>query len=300
MLPLLLAGCASYSAPRGARPHSSDRTIKPVLAVMDFENSAGFSGQWNLGGGLADVLVTELLQTEEVVVLERKHLNEVVGEILRQGEGLFRKEGRVEKGRLKNAQFLLRGVVTDFTVTGDTSGWFGNSTAKLFGRGSRARVAILIKVSDVESGEIISSIKADGAVSAGGAGASVNYKNITFGGDAYFRTPLGRATEAAIHKAVKQILRDMPDQFWKPRVAESGPDEIIINGGGNMRVKAGDEFVVRDEGRTITDPVTGNVLETQPGKVIGRVRVTEVLEFSSHARVLEGEPRRGQILEMVK
>ena len=30
-----------------------------------------------------------------------------------QGQDLFRREGRVERGRLKNAKFLIRGVVTD-------------------------------------------------------------------------------------------------------------------------------------------------------------------------------------------
>ena len=64
-----------------------------------------------------------------------------MGEIARQGQDLFRPEGRVERGRLMNAQYLIRGAVTDFTVVGDMSGWFGvENKGSLRGRSQRARV----------------------------------------------------------------------------------------------------------------------------------------------------------------
>jgi curli biogenesis system outer membrane secretion channel CsgG len=310
-LPLLLAlagllaaeaGCHSVSArPGGARssPVSRRGHLKPVVAVMDFENLANFSGKWNLGEGMADLLVVALLDSDRVVVLERKHLGDVVGEIVRQGQSLFRQEGRVEKGRLMNAKYLIRGSVTDFTVTGDGSGWFGVPHLKVAGRGSRARVAITLKVSDVESGEIISSVKTDRTVGAGGVRGEVNYKNVAFGGDAYFRTPLGKATDKAIRVAVRQILRDLPVQRWQPQVAEAGFDTVIINGGSNVGLREGQIFMVRESGRDITDPVTGQVLEREAGRAIGRIRVVEVKPTSAHAVILEGKAARGNILEPV-
>lgn len=297
---LLAAGCGTPRTSRDARrasAYSAGRTIKPVVAVTDFENLANPPGQWNLGRGMADLLVAQLLDSGRVVVLERRHLDDVVGEIVRQGQDLFRSEGRVERGRLKNAKFLVRGAVTDFTETAGGSGWFGISWLRVFGRGSRARVAITVHVSDVETGEILSSVKAAKAVSAGGMGAEARYKNLAFGGDAFFRTPLGKATESAIRSAVSRILRDLPVATWQARVAEAGPDEVVINGGKSMKVREGDVFLVRDEGREITDPATGNVIERVPGKVVGRIRVTEVSAASSHAVLLEGEARRGQVLE---
>lgn len=294
------AGCVAAGPSRDARrasAYSSRRTIKPVVAVTDFENLANPPGQWNLGRGMADLLVAQLLDSGRVVVLERKHLSDVVGEIVRQGQDLFRAEGRVERGRLKNAKYLVRGAVTDFTETAAGSGWFGISWLRVFGRGSRARVAITVHVSDVETGEILSSVKAAKAVSAGGVGAEARYKNVAFGGDAFFRTPLGKATESAIRSAVARILKEVPIAYWHARVAEAGPDDVVINGGKNMKVREGDVFLVRDEGREITDPATGNVIERVPGKVVGRIRVREVSAASSHAVLLEGEARRGQYLE---
>ncbi len=296
----LCAGCQSYSEGRSSGLYRPDKSIKPVVAVVDFENQAGFSGQWNLGEGMADVLVTTLLDTDRFVVLERKDLGDVVGEIVRQGGDLFRSEGRVEKGRLKNAKYLVRGVVTDFTVTGDASGWFGIPQGKLFGRGSTARVAVNIKVSDVETGEIVTSLKTEGSASAGGLGAEVNYKKMTFGGDAFFRTPLGKATDAAMRRAVKLIVKNLPVESWQACVAEAGPDGVVVNGGQNVRVREGDEFLVREEGRDIQDPITGNVLEKVPGRVVGRIRVREVKPLSAEAVLLEGTARRGHLLEPVR
>lgn len=305
-LALALVGSSCRTTPhpriaarRDAARHSS-RVVKPVVAVTDFENRSGFSGQWNLGTGMADVLVNRLLDSEKVVVLEREHLDDVVGEIVRQGRELFRAEGKVEKGRLKNARFLVRGSVTDFGETAGISGWLGFPWFGIFGAGTKARVSITLNVSDVESGEIVLSVKAAKSVSASRVGGEARYKDVRFGGEAFFRTPLGRATDSAITLAVRKILRDLPVQDWQARVAEGGPDEIVINGGRNVRMREGDEFLVRERGRDITDPETGNVIETVPGRTIGRIRVTEVRRASAHAILLEGVAERGDFLEPVR
>ena len=296
-----LAACRSPdSGPLISRHPPGERLIQPVVAVTDFENLSNFSGQRSLGSDMADLLTALLLDSGHVTVLERRHLGTVVGEIARQGSDLFRREGRVEHGRLKNARYLVRGSVTDFAETGRASARGGSSWLRLFGGGSRARVALVMQISDVETGEIIGSVRAARAVSAGGAGGEARYKNVSFGGDAFFRTPLGRATESALHDAVRRILKDLPPVAWQPRVAEAGHDIVVINGGENARVRMGDVFLVREDGREITDPVTGNVLESVPGKVIGRLRVTEVLPTSAHATSLEGQARRGDHLEISK
>lgn len=295
-------GCANplYNRMTGRKAvRSPDPIIRPVVAVTDFENRANFSGQWNLGGGMAEVLIERLMFSEAVTVLERKHLDSVMGEIARQGRDLFRREGRVERGRLMNARYLIRGVVTDFTVTGDASGWFGAAGARARARASRARVGLYVTVSDVETGEIISAVRTEGSASAGGFGGSVNYKQIAFGGDAYFRTPLGRATQAAMERAVKQLLADIPRERWEPRVAEGGVDAVIVNGGHNVGLLIGQRFVVREEGRNITDPITGDVIERIPGRVIGELVIRAVHPVSAHADLTKGEARRGDFLQAV-
>jgi curli biogenesis system outer membrane secretion channel CsgG len=299
---LLFVSCKTRGSSSGSvtRYTSKGPVMKPVVAVADFENKASFSGQWNLGEGVADMLVTELMESDRVVVLERKNIGDVIDELVRQGQSFFREEGRVEKGRLKNAQYMLRGVITDFTVTGDASGWFGYSGLKVSGKSSKARVAIIVKVYDVGTGEVLSSVRADGEVSAGGSAASINYKDIVLGGDAYYRTPLGKATDIALGKAVKAILDDLPEVRWQPRVAEVQGARVTINGGKNVRIKKGKVFAVRKPGRNVTDPVTGNVIDYAPGAMVGKIRVTEVGDVASYAEFVEGSAARGDHLEEAK
>jgi len=301
-LAVVLSACTTVMDDRGAvaEPrYGSPVLLKPTVAVTDFENRANFSGRWKLGHGMAEMLTTELLDTGRFTVLERERIDGLLDEILRQGKKLFRPEGRIEQGRLKNVRYLISGAVTDFTVTGDVSGWFGVKQAKAKGRGSIARVALNVKIIDVESGEIISSVQTDAKASTGFFGAAINYKKMSFGGEAYFQSPLGRATRSAMRKALKRMLKELPREYWQPRIAEAGPDEVVINGGENVHLKEGVVFAVRDKGRDITDPISGNVIETVPGKVIGKVQVSEVKRRSARGIILDGKAYRGCFLEPV-
>ncbi|MCF7838923.1 MAG: CsgG/HfaB family protein [Candidatus Marinimicrobia bacterium] len=271
--------------------------IKPVVAVIDFDNRSNFSGQWKLGGGMAEVLMDLLLQSGKFTLLERQRLPDLIGEIKRQGQELFRPEGRVPRGRLRNAQYLIRGAVTDSTVTGDLSGCFGQGTPRVLGRHQRARVALTLIVSDVASGEILVTASTSAHASSGLLGGAVDYKGVSFGGELFFRTPLGRATRQATERAVREIIRGLPRTYWTPQVAEGGPDQVIVNGGQNVRLRVGDRFLVRETGREITDPVTGNVIERLPGRVKGRLQITEVRPLAAQAVLLEGAAVRGDLLE---
>lgn len=300
---LAATGCASAEK-RQSDTYSvglfrSTPRLKPVVAVMDFENRSGYSGQWNLGSGMADLLNAELLESSRIVVLERQHLGDVLNELNLQGGDLFRPEGRAARGRLKNAQYLIRGVITDFTVTDDTSGWFSTDSVSLRAGSSRARVAIAIRVYDVENGQVITTIKTDADASSGGFGGSVKYQELSFGADSYFRTPLGRATERAIGKAVKKLLVDLPARPWEPRIADVDGASVFLNGGDNTGFEPGQVYLVRGAGRTVTDPDTGNVLDTLPGGVLGKLVVETVTATAAQGRLVEGTASRGDFLERI-
>lgn len=307
VLLLSASGCvSSYTGtrtydPAHARrppPHVAPRLIKPLVTVTAFENKSGFSGQWKLGEGMAEMLVTSLMDTRQVTVVDRRNLQDVVGELMRQGQNLFRPEGRVDSGRLKNAQYLVRGAITDFSITGDVSGWFSLPTIRSWFGGQAARVSLHLSVVDVESGEIVASARAYDTARSGFFGADVDYRKVNFGGDAFFATPLGRATEGAIADAVDRVLAQLPTRYWEPRVAEVTPENVVIlNGGENVDLKAGDLFLVRGPPRNITDPITGDVIESFPGQPIGRLKVQTIKPASAYAVMIEGQAVRGAYLE---
>lgn len=278
ILALSLCGCLTGSA-GGSRRGSADvarRVMKPVVVVADFEDLSGFSNDWNLSRGMARLVSDGLLESDTILVVDQKEAESTVKELLKKGQDLL--QGKKGDGTLqpKNARFAVQGTITDFSENG-----------------SKARVALTLRVSDLAMNELVGTIKVEGSSS---SNKKEEKGKVVFGGDAFFRTPLGRASQVTVGRAVKNILKSLPPVYWEPRIAEAGPDMVVINGGANVRLREGDVFLVREPGREITDPVTGNVIETVEGKVVGKIQVRQVNAASAHAVLLEGTARRGNSL----
>ena len=302
LLVLTFVGCQTTEnrpAVAGGIPFKKGSEVQPVVAVTEMENQANFNGQLNLGHGMADMLVTGLMKTKKVVVLERQNLRDIMGELALQRDGVSRPEGRVASGRLKNAKYLIRGSVTDFTEVESTAGKLGLSSLKVFGGAQRAQVALHLRIYEVESGEIMASLKAEGSASSSGGGGEGQYKNVKIGGESFKRTPLGKATEQAIKEAVDKLLKALPVDYWRPLVAEVTEGVVVVNGGENVRLQPGDQFIVREKPRFVTDPATGNVIDTIPGKQNGLLQIVKVSPLSATAKLVEGTAQRGQLLEPV-
>ncbi len=281
---VLAAGCGG-----GGWGRESADYVKPTIAVMKFENRAPFPMGWNLGGGMRDILVDRLMATGRYHVVERAELGAVMQEIQFQQTGATRPHGKAETGRIKNCRYLIKGTVTDFghvsTKSGGWSGWHWD----IFGGSHRAVMGIILYVVDVESGEIIACESFEESVRANDLAVESTYKGVSFGGQVFQQTPLGRATAKVIGKAVKRITKVIAGQPWKPQIAlvRSG-GVVVINGGRNCGVKRGAEFEVLETGTPILDPVTGDVIGHAGGRRIGRVIVESVAARYSTATIVVG------------
>ena len=282
------SGCVTRMV-RPAKPLPAD-AVPPVISVSSFDNRSNFAGQWNLGAGMSDLLVSELVESQNFTVVDRKEIGRIVGEIERQRNAYFRKEGSVAKGRLKGAHYLVRGVINDFSQVGGASIWFKVKNLMLGGRGYKARVSLTLTIIEIESGQIVDSVQSAAMVRARHAYATGEYEGVRFGGDLFFSTPLGVATVNAIRLGVRGIVEKLPREPWEPMVAEVSFDgnRIIVNGGTDRGVTVGTVFVVQGPGRPVTDPLTGDLLTMIPGAPLGHIRVTEVRPAISYARQVQG------------
>ncbi len=299
---LVLTGCATPPAlsPPPAKPFVT-RSLKPVVAVSSFENRSGFEGQWKIGDGLADQLVVELKKSKRYEVLERQNLDLIIGELHLQNNPQFRREGKVNQGNLKNCRFLIRGEIDDFAQVGGGSFAVAMRRLFLFGRGYVARVSLSLTVVDVETGAILASVLCQGNAFARQAGFETEYKDVRFGGDAFYKTPIGAATRAAIRTGVRKLLRDIPVQYWQPMIASAEDGTLILNGGVNEGFETGRVYRVRKTAVPVTDPATGDLLTWLPGAVVGTLRVTETQERISLAEPISGGGfSRGHYLEPVE
>jgi hypothetical protein len=154
-----------------------------------------------------------------------------------------------------------------------------------------------LTIVEIETGEIIDSVQCASKVMAREAYVKGTYKNVAFGGDAFFRTPLGIATARAIRQGLNGIVKKLPRHMWQPMIASVAGGRIILNGGKDRGFRPGALYLIRGEGQSVTDPATGDVLSVIPGPVIGTIRVTEVQRRIAYAEVVKGSQfRRGQRL----
>ena len=267
--------------------------IKPTIAVMKFENRAPFPLGWNLGDGMADILVDRLLATKRYRVIERAEIDHILGELQLQQSGVTRGDSRAKLGRIKNVRYLIKGVVTDFGHVSSTTARFGSPVLGLFGSRAAAVVGMTLYVVDVESGEVICSESIEKSVSAKSAGVAGQYKGVSLGGSVFHRTPLGRATAAVMTRAVRKITATIASQPWQTKIAQVMPDNtVFLNGGRNRRITIGSEYHVLSPGRAIVDPDTGDIIGHHSIEILARLRVRRVQARFSVAELIEGDGRQ--------
>jgi curli biogenesis system outer membrane secretion channel CsgG len=280
---VFVCGCETLVPDRGYR------YIHPTVAVFRFDNKAGSPMKWDLGTGMADVMVTGLMDTERFTVVEREDLNAILKELDLQNKGMTRSEGRVPLKRLINVQYLIKGTVTDFSHISRGSIGVGTKSTGFRGRAATALVSMVITVIDVESGEILLSTTKSSRVRARGIDLKAAYEGISFGGQAFYRTPLGKATRSAIDDAIEEVVDTIGRQPWRPSIIDIDDDKVVLNGGNDRRVKPGHFYQIMKPGERIFDTETGDYLGTTPGEGIGIVEVTEVYGKFSYAVCRQGE-----------
>ncbi len=297
---LLLAGlfpaCSTYRSAREIR-----RGVLPVVAVTSFDNRSGFEGQWKLGDGMADLLVSELVRTRCFTVVEREQFGRIVDEISLQKHPYFRKEGRTEQGRLKGAHYQIRGVVRDFSQSGGGAFWLAVRKLAFGGKGYVARVSMTLTLIEVETGRIIDSVGCIGTARARQIYGKSEYNNVAFGGELFFKTPLGEATQEAVRQGVEGIIRVIPRQPWRLMIAETRGSLLVLNGGADRKIKVGQIYRVRTPAQPVTDPETGDVLDTLPGPALGVIRIVRADRKLAYAEAVEGVGfARGHWLELTE
>jgi curli biogenesis system outer membrane secretion channel CsgG len=290
----------SACAPFGGIRSDQYKFEKPRVAVLDFENKASFSQQWRLSEGMRDLLVDALLKTDRYTVLTRRELGAVLSEHDLQREPYFRQEGKIQQGRLKNLQYLIKGAVTDFAhVKGSALRVIG-STFGIGGSGNVAVVSVTLYIIDVESGEIVASETMEGTASAGSLDFKTTYQDVVFGGKAFFRTPLGKATQEVMEQCLEEIAEVVAVKQWYPSVVKVNGDQVLISGGQDRHVKLASLWSVYTPGEALVDPKTGDVLGREPGGLSGLIRVNKVHDKYSEAEILEGHFMSGQELRPVR
>lgn len=286
----------------GAAAVSPYSGIKKRLAVLRLDNKVKTplpDASWQIGEGLTEMLISELFRTGRYTMVERAALSDLVKEQELGQTGLVKRETATKVGELLGAQLLVTGAVTEFEATaggGGTGFGFGGFALAL--KTNAAHVAVDIRLVDSTNGQILKSFTAAGKAQESGLAFAGNVRGTQFGSDAYQKTPLGQATREAVAKAVNFICTEMDRVVWTGRVVQVKDQDVYVNAGANMNLRAGlalDAFV---KGEELIDPSTGLNLGSRDA-FAGVVTLTQVEEkFSIGTFQGDRSLKRGDILKM--
>lgn len=262
---------------------------KKLIAVAEFENKANVEGQIALGTGMAEQLTDSLMQSGHFIVLERQDIKGILEEQNFGVSGRATTVGGAKIGKIQRAQILIKGAITEFSHETSGSGQDFHYEGVSFGfESNRAHVGVIVYLYDTTTGQVIDSQRCEGKAESGGLAWSYNDSDMAFGSSGFKATPLGKATQLAIDKAVYFIVKRMSNVPWHGRIIKVKRDLVYVNAGSSGGIQIGDEFEVFQEEEGLVDPESGMYLGADLN-YIGKVQVTEVQEKYSKAIIIAGQ-----------
>ncbi len=265
------------------------------IAVLPFDDGSikdrWWDSNWDVGKGVSDELVTELLKTNQFRLIEREQIDKVLNEQDFGTSGRVDNNSAAKIGKILGVQYLVMGRVTEFSFKSTEVG--GLSLKKGIGLGFKnikSNVAIDARLVDTSSAEIISSITGKGSKSSTNVKVAYEWEAIAFGSDEFRQTDLGKATREAVASVAKQLGEKAygsgPAQPSKlsGAVAYAGGNRVIINIGSVSGIKPGTVFIVKHVIEVVKDPATGEVID-EVTEDVAEIVVAEVKEKSSTCTV---------------
>src|SRR5512134_1331360 len=154
-----------------AVPSSAQGSKRVAVAVMDFDYGTidNWWGQYDLGKGMADQVVDELVNDGTFRVIERNKLDTVLAEQdFAQSDRADPSAAKLARiGKVLGVKYIIAGSITKFS-TESRGGGVRVKGIGLGGKKTKSEVALTARVIDATTGEIVASAKGLGESSKGG------------------------------------------------------------------------------------------------------------------------------------
>ena len=219
------------------------------VAISRFDNKVANATYYSsgIGDAMADQLTTALVATGCYRVVDRQNLKGVMDEMGLQNSGLVDRSTASRIGKLVGADLIVTAAVTEFQDNsggsrGAAGGGLGSSRAGavlggLMRAQQKAHMAVDLRITDVQTAEIIGATAVKGAATdvksgallgaivpgAAGLGALQSWEN----------TPRGAALRQVIEKSVSSIYRMIPQGYFRHQVGRFAAAPRPMSGGGS-------------------------------------------------------------------
>ena len=205
-----IAGLAAALACLGLAGAAQAQSKRPAVAVMDFDYGTinNWWGQYDIGKGMADQVVDELVNDGSFRVIERKKLDTVLAEQdFAQSDRADPSASKLAKiGKVLGVKYILAGSITKF-ATESRGGHVRVHGIGLGGNKAKSEVALTARLIDATTGEIMISAKGLGESNKGGG---VDFAKGGFGvgtnAEEWRQSGLGDAQEKATTMFVQALV----------------------------------------------------------------------------------------------
>ena len=292
-------------------------TAKKRVALVDFEFGAvhhWWTGEWDIGKGIADMIVTNLVRDGTYSVVERKQLDKILQEQNFSNSDRANPATAAKIGKVLGVNAIVIGTITQFGAENKNIDVGGvTSRLGLGGLGSRvgtakgkANVVIDARMVNTETAEILAVASGKGQSSRSGAflsgfgggsagGVDMNSSN-------FQETIIGEATRQAVDELTRQLTAQA-EKIEATKIEINGlvadvtDNVLVLNVGKNQGLKVGDVVGIERVGKVIKDPATGKVLRTITER-IGTAKISSVDDGSSMADFSGvGKPKVGDAVK---
>jgi curli biogenesis system outer membrane secretion channel CsgG len=259
------------------REYKIDEYVGPKkkLAITKFENATRF-GKRRLGDHISDVLATELGKTGRFILLDRENVDKILEQLSFSQAGLT--EGELEQIQLIDADFLLTGTVTHYSVT--TS---GSKSIFKKSKTQTAEVAADVRMINVRTGEIILS-------ESGRSIAERKYEEVLGVGESggYDESLEMDAFRAAVIKLTENIIPAIDEIPWTCNVVKIAEAKLYIDAGKKSNLEIGDVMEIYHKGAEVKN-LAGQILGYEETRVGSGTVVDFIGEDGAILQVESGE-----------
>ena len=301
------------SATAASSPQASQGRKKRV-AIFDFDYAtvrsgiaAIFGSDIDVGKGISDLLVKNLVTDGTYSVIERKALDKILAEQNFSNSDRANPTSAAKIGKLLGVDAIIVGSITQFgnetknTKVGGAGGGFGRFGIGGIGtKESKAIVQLDARLVDIDTAEILGVAEGKGEskrsstslLGGGGNWHGFGGGNVDFGSSDFQQTIIGEAVKAAVDQMTTGVIGSagkLQARVIKVEglVAAVDGEQIVLNLGVKSGIKVGDHLSVERVTKEIKDPASGAVIRRMTSK-LGEIEVTDVDEVSAVCKVVSG------------
>lgn len=298
-----------------------DAVTKKRVAIMNFDFGTvqrWWQGDWDVGKGITDMLVTKLVKDGTYSLVERKILDQIMAEQNFSNSDRANPLTAAKIGKVLGINAIIVGSITQFgfddksfKLGGGGGGWGGFGLGAIGKKSMKAMVAIDARMVDTSTAEILAVAQGKGeskrgGFSLGGAGGGSGgwgAGGIDMGSSNFQETILGEATRAAVDGVASELISNS-EKIIATKIEINGViadvegSNAILNIGRDHGVKVGDTYKVERVTRTVKDPVTQKVLR-QVTSLVATIKITDVDANSSTGMVTGGTVKVGDVVKSI-